>query len=140
MSSYTFIDNSPEVLQALEEAKKRGLKAIGMAGEGYAKDVLSETVYTGKKPWPLTGRLRNSITYATANEHGIGEDPATPPDYTPRGTPEEDAVYIGTNVEYAAGIELGTHRRAGAVHFLQRAAMEHGEEYKAIMEDSLRNA
>lgn len=130
MSSYTFIDNSPEVLQALEEAKKRGLKTIGMAGEGYAKELTPVD----------SGRLRNSITYATINDHGAGEEPATQPDYTPRGTPEEDAVYIGTNVEYAAGIELGTHRRAGAVHFLQRAAMEHGEEYKAIMEDSLRNA
>ena len=35
------------------------------------------------------------------------------------GTAQNDkdmAVYIGTNAEYAQGIESGTHRKAGAVH------------------------
>ena len=53
---------------------------------------------------------------------------------------KEPSVYIGTNVEYAPGIELGTHRRAGAVHFLQDAAANHTEEYKRLMESSMKNA
>lgn len=142
-------DNSEEVLSALEKAKKRGFGAIGLAAEGHAKKKLTKEVYTGDKDWPLTGRLRNSITYALAGEEAHiksykadkgGKDRET---YTYDGTAEGkkgSGVYIGTNVEYAPGIELGTHRKAGAVHFLQDAATNHTDEYKRLMEDSMKNA
>ena len=64
-----------------------------------------------------TGRLRNSISHAT----------------------DDEAAYIGTNVEYAPYIELGARGRPG-LHFLQRAATEHGAEYKKLLEDSMKNA
>ena len=65
-----------------------------------------------------TGRLRNSISHAVINT---------------------DAAYIGTNVEYAPYVELGTsHNKAH--HMLKRAASEHSAEYKRLMEDSLKNA
>ena len=72
-----------------------------------------------KKITPVdTGRLRNSISHAT----------------------DKEAAYIGTGVEYAAGIETGSHRKAGGVHFLQDAAANHSDEYKKLMEDSMKNA
>ena len=144
--SYTYKDSTDEVLSALERAKKRGLTAIGMTAEAHAKKVLTKAVYTGDKDWPLTGRLRNSITFAISGEpanissysgdHGEegGEYSGTAP------KEENESVYIGTNVEYAQGIELGTHRSKGAVHFLQKAATEHNDEYKKLMEDSIKNA
>lgn len=147
--SYTYKDNTDEVLAALERAKKRGLEAIGLTAEGHAKKKLTKEVYTGDKDWPLTGRLRNSITYALAGEETHiksykadkgGKDRET---YTYDGTAEGkkgSGVYIGTNVEYAPGIELGTHRSAGAVHFLQDAVTNHTDEYKKLMEDSMKNA
>ncbi len=105
--SYTYKDNTEEVLSALGNAKKRGLEAIGLTAEGYAK-----------KDTPVdTGRLRNSISHAT----------------------DDEAAYIGTNVEYAPYVELGTRGRPG-VHMLQRAATEHTDEYKRLMEDSMKNA
>ena len=105
--SYTYKDNTDEVLAALKKAKKRGLEAIGLAAEGYAK-----------KETPVdTGRLRNSISHAT----------------------DDEAAYIGTNVEYAPYVELGARGRQG-VHMLQRAATEHADEYKQIMEDALKHA
>lgn len=105
--SYTFKDNSDEVLAALESAKKRGLEAIGLTAEGHAK-----------KETPVdTGRLRNSISHAT----------------------DDEAAYIGTNVEYAPYVELGARGRKGA-HMLQKAATEHTDEYKRIMEDAMKNA
>lgn len=139
-------DNGAEVLAALEAATKRGLEAIGMSAEGHAKGILSETVYTGDKPYKLTGRLRNSITWAISGGNANissytgdnGEDGGT---YT--GTAPDDnnpAVYVGTNVEYAVGIETGSHRKAGGVHMLQRAATEYSGEYKRLMEESLENA
>lgn len=105
--SYTYKDNTKEVLSALERSKVRGLTAIGMAAEGYAK-----------KDTPVdTGRLRNSIAHAV----------------------ESDAAYIGTSTSYAPFVELGASGRKG-VHMLQRAASEHTDEYKQIMEDALKNA
>ena len=105
--SYTYKDNTDEVLAALKRTKKRGLEAIGLAAEGHAK-----------KETPVdTGRLRNSIAHAV----------------------EGDAAFIGTNVEYAVFVEAGARGRKG-VHMLQRAATEHTDEYKQIMEDALKNA
>ena len=105
--SYTYKDNTDEVLAALERAKKRGLEAIGLTAEGYAK-----------KDTPVdTGRLRNSIAHAV----------------------EGDAAYIGTSTSYAPFVELGARGRKG-VHMLQRAASEHADEYKRLMEDSMKNA
>lgn len=63
-----------------------------------------------------TGRLRNSITHAV----------------------EGDAVYIGTNVEYAPYVELGTSRM-GARPFLGPAVENHGQEYKELFEAAMKN-
>ena len=71
-----------------------------------------------KKETPVdTGRLRNSISHAT----------------------DDEAAYIGTNVEYAPYVELGARGREGK-NMLQRAAAEHTDEYKRLMEDSMKNA
>ena len=73
-----------------------------------------------KKITPVdTGRLqlRNSISNAT----------------------DDDAAYIGTNTSYAIFVETGARGRKG-VHMLQRAATEHADEYKQLMEDSMKNA
>ena len=105
--SYTYKDNTDEVLSALKRAKKRGLEAIGLTAEGHAK-----------KETPVdTGRLRNSISHAT----------------------DDEAAYIGTNVEYAPYVELGARGRPG-VHMLKRAATEHTDEYKRLMEYVMKNA
>lgn len=53
-----FDDNSQKILSDFEKALQRGLKAVGMTAEGYAK-----------KETPVdTGRLRNSITHAVDEE------------------------------------------------------------------------
>ena len=136
-------DNTEEVLKAMEAAIRRGNEAIGLAAEGHAKRKITQSGAVD------TGRLRNSITYALAGEETHvksykankgGKDRET---YTYDGNAEGEkgsGVYIGTNVEYAPGIELGTHRSAGAVHFLQDAAANHADEYKRLMEDSMKNA
>lgn len=136
-------DNTEEVLRAMEAAIRRGNEAIGLAAEGHAKKKITSAGAVD------TGRLRNSITYALAGEETHvksykankgGKDRET---YTYDGKAEGEkgsGVYIGTNVEYAPGIELGTHRKAGAVHFLQDAATGHADEYKRLMEESMKNA
>lgn len=109
--SYSYKDNTQEVLSALEKAKKNGLEAIGLTAEGHAK----KNLYPGHGL--DTGRLRNSISH----------------------TADKEAAYIGTNVEYAPHVELGARGRKG-LHYLQQAATEHTDEYKRLMEDSMKNA
>lgn len=105
--SITIKDNTEKVLSAFDAAVLRGLTAVGMTAEAHAK-----------KEAPVdTGRLRNSIANAV--------------------DADEKAVYIGTNVEYAPYVELGTSRMA-ARPFLRPAATEHGEEYKWIMEAAMK--
>lgn len=142
-----FIDNSDEVLAALERATRNGLTAIGMTAERHAKRRLTETVYTRTTDpdgYRLTGRLRNSVTYALAGEKAAidsykDNDGNT---YTYEGTADNDenSVFIGTNVVYAKGIETGSRRKAGAVHFLQTAVADHGDEYKELMQNAMENA
>jgi hypothetical protein len=135
-------DNTEEVLSALEAAIKRGNEAIGMTAEGHAKKKITAAGAVD------TGRLRNSITYALAGEETHvksykankgGKDRKT---YTYDGTAEGkkgSGVYIGTNVEYAVFVENGAQGRT-PVHFLQDAATGHTDEYKRLMEDSMKNA
>lgn len=106
-----FKDNSKEFLDAMENAIKNGLTAIGMTAEGHAK----RNLYPGHGL--DTGRLRNSITFAT----------------------EKDAVYIGTNVEYAPYVELGTVKMSPRP-YLRPAATDHKAEYEALMRAAMGNA
>ena len=138
--SYSYKDNTHEVLSALEKAKIRGLTAIGMTAEGHAKKKITQAKAVD------TGRLRNSITFAVSGESANissysgdhGEEGGTYSGTAPND--KDKAVYIGTGVEYAIGIETGSHRKAGGVHFLQDAASNHSDEYKKLMEDSMKNA
>ena len=65
-----------------------------------------------------TGNLRNSITHKQA---------------------DENTEVIGTSVEYAPYVELGT-RKSKAQPYLRPAAENHSAEYKSIMEHELKNA
>ena len=49
----------------------------------------------------------------------------------------EKAAYIGTNVEYAPYVELGTSR-SKAQPYLKPAATEHTTVYRRILEDELK--
>lgn len=122
-------DNSKEVKAELDRKIQIALKMIGERAEEYAK-----------KDCPVdTGRLINSLTYATATENGAGKGAGK--DSKPHGKPEKDSVYIGTNVEYAEYVEFNeiAHHNVGRAHFLRDAAATHGKEYKNIAQNVLEN-
>lgn len=129
---FIFIDNSGKVISEFETAYLRALERCGMQGEGYAKDLCPVD----------TGSLRNSINH--------------------RVDSGEPAAYIGTNNEYAAYVELGTgkyypggrqdpwvyqddkgnwHITHGqrAQPYLKPAVADHGQTYRNIIEDELKN-
>ena len=64
-----------------------------------------------------TGNLRNSITH----------------------TRDDNSAYIGTNVEYAPYVELGTSRQK-AQPYLKPAVQNHKDEYIAIIKQNMENA
>ena len=127
-----FNDYSAEVLDTMHDAVVRALERCGEQAEGYAKDLTPVD----------TGNLRNSITYQVDES--------------------ELAAYIGTNVEYAPYVELGTgkyaeggrptpwvyrddngnyHWTAGnpAQPFLAPAVKDHAQTYRNIIEDEMKN-
>lgn len=135
--SYTTKDNTKEVLSALDKAIERGLEAIGLTAEGYAKSDPNMPVDTGL--------ARNSITFAVSGKGAnistysddIGEREGAYSGTAPND--KDKAVYLGSNVEYFPYIELGSST-INARHVLKNAATNHTDEYKRLMEDSMKNA
>ena len=135
-----FKDNSEEYKELRDTAIRRGLRAIGMTAETYAKENCPVD----------TGYARNSITFALSGEsaavssykadRGKGNNPPRTGEY--RGTLgkiEDNFVAIGSNVEYFPFIENGARGRE-AHHTLRKAATDHKDEYKQLLTDSIKNA
>lgn len=128
MATYTthgitvkFDDHSPEVLAALKRATVRGLEACGAKAESYAKQELSKAKLHADgsvRPNVITGRLRDSISHVVKNNE----------------------MYVGSNVEYAASVELGGRNPKWKYPYLKPAATQHTGEYKTILANSLKNA
>lgn len=125
-------DNSALAKSEMQAAVLRALEKCGLTAERYAKQLCPVD----------TGSLRNSITHQVA----FGEN----------------AVYIGSNSEYAAYVELGTgiyypggrktpwvyqdskgnwHMTHGqrAKPYLKPAVADHAQQYKQIIENELKN-
>ena len=163
--SITLTDNSDLYLNALSERIETALEAVGQQAESHAKRNLTAA---GKRK---TGDLINSMDHEVRTS--------------------EDAVYIGSNLEYAPYVEHGTgkfgdnggtgngwwvyvvggsgkghvhgkryteekarqivailrakgldaHMTQGQkpTHFLKNAVTQHSDEYKAIIEQQLKN-
>lgn len=140
-----FQDNSAMVLEEFQSACLRALERCGMEAEGYAKDLCPVgTPESTGIPGYIGGTLKGSISHKV--------------------DPKEPAVYVGTNVEYAAYVELGTgkHKEGGggrldpwvyqdsegrwhhthgqrAQPYLKPAVADHKQTYRNIIEDELKN-
>lgn len=112
-------DNSEEVLEAMNEKVLDWLEAIGSdAADTAAKKAPVGTPESTGIPGYIGGTLKNSISHAVVES--------------------ENAVYIGTNVEYAPYQEFGTSRGISGKHFLQFGATAHQAEYKSLLEEKLK--
>ena len=115
----TLTSNKDEILEALGEQLGQAMIAIGMTAESNAKQEITKAVYDtpeSKSGYVRTGRLRNSISY--------GVDTSEP------------AVYIGSNVEYAPYVELGTSKMQ-ARPFLKPAVENYVEQYKDLLQQAI---
>lgn len=105
---------------ALDEQVEAALTAVGIAAESNAKQEITEAVYnTPESPnYVRTGRLRNSLTHAV--------------------NAQEKEVLIGSIVEYAPFVELGTTKMQPRP-YLRPAINNHVPEYKALVEAALKS-
>lgn len=104
-------DHSDEYKRQLLEQLPPALEAIGIHIEGEAKEELENT------PRRIdTGNLRNSIT------HEVSES--------------ENAVYVGTNVEYALYVHEGTSRMEPN-RFLTNAVDRNRDQINQYLMDAL---
>lgn len=108
-------DNTQKVIKEVDVATRVALEAMGLQCSSYA--VLNISGNDGHPRRVDTGNLRNSISHKVV--------------------PNEEAVYIGTDVEYATYVHEGTSRMAPN-RFLRDAAKDHTEEYKKIAEQYLK--
>lgn len=156
--SFSILDNkTDEVLKITEARIETALKACGTQAVSHAVvNITSQGAVD-------TGLLRNSITYALdgepakktsyhaakgSNKNSKGKRYSASSvkagvvklgRYSGTAPKQEDnkrTVYIGTNVEYAPYVELGTYKMK-ARPFLKPAMENNVSEYKAIIEKVL---
>ena len=117
-------DNTDAIKKATAEAIYNALDIIGAKAADYAAALAPVQ----------TGNLKNSLTHQVVQE--------------------ENAVYVGTAVEYAPYVEFGHHQEVGryvpAIErrlvrdyvpgkpFLKPAIENHLDEYKSILENELK--
>lgn len=103
-------NNIPIIKDEVQASVERALEQIGLMAERHAKEALTNQGAVD------TGRLRNSVTHQVISE---------------------DSVAVGTNVEYAPYIELGTSKM-GARPYIRPAIEDYMNEYKQIIENELK--
>ena len=108
--SVKFTSHLNEVNSELYRKMPAILEALGIEAEGNAVTEITDMKAVD------TGRLRGSISHAKDN----------------------DSAYIGTNVEYAPYVELGTYRMS-ARPFLRNAVSKYVNDYKKIVEEGLKS-
>ena len=104
-------NNVKDLLDELKDKKAAALEAVGQAAETYAKLYCPVgTPESTHKPGYIGGTLRGSIGHEK----------------------DDDTAYIGTNIEYAPYVELGTYRMHPR-HFLKKACENHLDEYMNVI-------
>ena len=112
MAKVDFTDNSKEFIDELKSKAQAALEPCGLMAEGYAKMNLQKPKAHSdgtSRPNVQSATLVNSISHAVDGE----------------------SAYIGTNVEYAPYVEMGTSK-SRPYPYLQPAVQDHESEYQAI--------
>lgn len=106
MAQISFHSNLGEIGKATDAQLAKAAEIIGGMAESYAKQVCPVD----------TGNLRNSITHSTENNW--------------------HTVVIGTNVEYAPYVEMGTVKMRPRP-YLRPAIEQHIAEYQGVLQTIL---
>lgn len=142
-------DNSSEHNRRLAAAVEKALEMAGGVIESAAKEILTANGSVD------TGLLRNSITYALGGEYPaaaqyannaggtdkagrkIDEKQGSYDQPAPADTGSKRTVYVGTNVEYAPYVELGTSKQS-AKPYLRPAVEQNRRKIEKAIEIAFR--
>lgn len=148
MANIELHSNAKEIQRKIETATEKALTMIGGVAESAAKQKLTDNGSVD------TGLLRNSITYAISGKYPATQSYATNTSgrrkdgkpiekveghYT-QTAPEPDnrnelTVFVGTNVEYAPVVELGSsERKRKGKPYLRPAMEENRDKFKRAIE------
>lgn len=161
IEGFHLLDNSDEITEELQELSLIALEKIGLQCTNYAKLEIENAPRRVD-----TGLLRNSIAYAVSGNvpstgayrggskkqrtyhadkaDGKGEIKQGKYDKkVPSNKNRAKAVYVGTNVEYAAYVHEGHRTPKGNTvppnRFLKNAIEKHKDEYKQILRETLQS-
>lgn len=125
-------DNTNALRKHADEVIEKALTEVGVTAVGYVSMLVPVE----------TGRLKNSITFATKGysgyTHNYKDDNGNA--YSQRiGKVKDASVNIGTNVEYAAAVEFREKAQhiTGQAHYLRDGITNHLDEYKQILKENL---
>jgi HK97 gp10 family phage protein len=117
-----------KAIQGVEQAVNVALEASGLLIHGQAVN-LSPVGQYPKGSGKVGGNLRNSLSYSVDGEvKGLNSSPgqkARPEDGV-KPNPDKNSVIIGTNVEYAPYVELGTVKMAAQPYLNPALEMNKG--------------
>ena len=114
----TIIDNSDKIKGAFARQMQAALEEVGQEAESNAVIEVDRAVYDTpmRGGYIRTGSLRNSITHAK----------------------DAHAAYVGSNLEYAPYVEMGTSKMA-ARPFIKPAVENYMDDYKEIVMDHMKS-
>lgn len=148
MADIIIHDHSGEVMRRIADAIPVALEAVGQFVEG---EVVIEIQSNPRRE--DTGLLKNSITHAISGEGAAKKSysadrprraggPVESGTYSgtaPEGTDTKQAVYIGTDVEYAVYVHEGT-RRMTPNRFLKNAVENNKDQIRRYVENEIKRA
>lgn len=133
------VQRTDHIASVLSRYARNKAEALEKIGAKWQENAVMEAKAKGVIK---TGRFAASLSYITADKKS-GINPHQP---RPQGSSDSDilsgqapanTVVVGSNVNYAPRLELGTHRMAGRP-VVGDSVLQHKEEYMKILADTLR--
>lgn len=121
------IDNTDQILEEVARVSETVLKQCGEVIEGYAKEdcPVDTGLLHNSLTYGLSGQRTNITSYEDNYHEQHGEYRSNCP------TTHKDAVYVGSNVEYAPAVEFkDMSHKVGKAHFLRDAGTNHFDELR----------
>ena len=125
-------NNINKILKEWESKKKQILYAMGLKWQELATKIITSRVYTGDKPWKLTGRLRASLSFITPDQEGPRRSvAASSADNYVNGKSKKNTLTVGTNVIYARKIN-------DKQKYIEDSILPYKDSYKNIAESIMK--